>query len=156
MTSDNSAPNRRKEILRVILSVAIIVVGITHFIRPDQYAKIVPPQLPYPLELVYISGVFEILGGIGLLIPFVSVAAAWGLIALFIAVFPANINQTINSIPIEGIPHHPLIYWVRLPFQAVLIAWAWWYTRKPEEQPGAKSVAAQAEQLNKKGLGARG
>lgn len=124
---------KRKEILRGVLSVAIIIVGITHFIRPDQYARIVPPELPYPVALVYISGVFEILGGIGLLIPQVSVAAAWGLIALFIAVFPANINQAIHSIPIEGIPHHPLLYWVRLPFQAVLISWAWWYTRPPEE-----------------------
>lgn len=147
MTSGNNTPNRRKEILRAIFSVAIIVVGITHFIRPEQYARIVPPQLPYPFELVYISGFFEILGGIGLLIPFVSVASAWGLIALFIAVFPANINQAINSIPIDGIPHHPYLYWVRLPFQAVLIAWAWWYTRKPEEQPGAKSVITQAESL---------
>jgi len=148
MISDNSTPNRRKEILRVILSVAIIVVGITHFTKPAPYVSIVPPQLPYPLELVYISGFFEILGGIGLLIPFVSVAAAWGLIALFIAVFPANINQTFNSIPIEGIPHYPLLYWIRLPFQAVLIAWAWWYTRKPEEQPGASSVASQAKSLS--------
>jgi uncharacterized membrane protein len=147
MTSSNSKPNRRKEILRGVLSVAIIIVGITHFIRPEQYARIVPPQLPYPVELVYISGFFEILGGIGLLIPFVSVAAAWGLIALFIAVFPANINQAINSIPIEGIPHHPWLYWVRLPFQAVLIAWAWWYTRKPQEQSGASSIAAQTESL---------
>jgi uncharacterized membrane protein len=147
MTSSNSKPNRRKEILRGVFSVAIIIVGITHFIRPEQYARIVPPQLPYPVELVYISGFFEILGGIGLLIPFVSVAAAWGLIALFIAVFPANINQAINSIPIEGIPHHPWLYWVRLPFQAVLIAWAWWYTRKPQEQSGASSIAAQAESL---------
>ncbi len=87
------------------------------------------------------------MGGIGLLIPFVSVAAAWGLIALFIAVFPANINQAVNSISIEGIPDYPLLYWVRLPFQAVLIAWAWWYTKKPEEQPGASSVAAQAKSL---------
>ena len=148
MISDNSRPNRRKEILRVILSVAIIVVGITHFTKPAPYVSIVPPQLPYPLELVYISGFFEILGGIGLLIPFVSVAAAWGLIALFIAVFPANINQTFNSIPIEGIPHYPLLYWIRLPFQAVLIAWAWWYTRKPEEQPGASSVASQTKSLS--------
>lgn len=147
MTSGNSTPNRRKELLRVILSIAIIVVGVTHFIKPEQYARIVPPQLPYPFELVYISGFFEILGGIGLLIPFVSVAAAWGLIALFIAVFPANINQAINSIPIDGIPHHPYLYWVRLPFQAVLITWAWWYTKTPEEQPGAKSVATQAESL---------
>jgi uncharacterized membrane protein len=119
----------RKEVLRGVLAVAIIIVGITHFIRPEQYARIVPPELPYPVALVYISGVFEILGGIGLLIPQVSVAAAWGLIALFIAVFPANINQALHSIPIEGIPHHPLLYWFRLPFQAVLIAWAWWYTR---------------------------
>jgi len=133
MISGNNTPNRRKEILRFIFSVSLIVVGITHFIKPDQYVRIVPPQLPYPLELVYISGFFEILGGIGILIPFVSVAAAWGLIALFIAVFPANINMAVNSIPIEGIPHYPLLYWVRLPFQAVLIAWAWWYTRKTEE-----------------------
>lgn len=140
----------RKETLRGVLAVAIIVVGITHFIRPDQYARIVPPELPYPVALVYISGVFEILGGIGLLIPLVSVAAAWGLIALFIAVFPANINQAIHSIPIEGIPHHPLFYWFRLPFQAVLIAWAWWYTRSPEAQPGATEAVARIEsQLNR-------
>jgi uncharacterized membrane protein len=119
----------QKETLRIFLSVALIIVGVTHFIRPEQYARIVPPQLPYPFELVYISGFFEVLGGVGLLIPFVSVAAAWGIIALFIAVFPANINQAINSIPIDGIPHYPLLYWFRLPFQAVLIAWAWWYTK---------------------------
>jgi uncharacterized membrane protein len=126
----------RKEVLRVVLAIAIIIVGITHFTKPDPYVSIVPPQLPAPLELVYISGVFEILGGIGLLIPYLSVAAAWGLIALFIAVFPANINQAMNAIPIEGIPHIPIMYWVRLPFQAVLIAWAYWYTQEPEKQPG--------------------
>lgn len=132
---------QRKEILRGILAICTIIVGITHFIRPEQYARIVPSQFPHPVALVYISGVFEILGGIGLMIPLVSVAAAWGLIALFIAVFPANINQALHSIPIEGIPHHPILYWVRLPFQAVLIAWAWWYTRHPETQAGAKTVA---------------
>lgn len=137
---------RRKEILRVVLAIATIVVGITHFTKPEEYAKIVPPPLP-PFAMVYISGVFEILGGIGLLIPLVSVAAAWGLMALFIAVFPANIYQAINSIAIEGIPHHPALYWVRLPFQAVLIAWAGWYTRRPEAQPGAAEVAAEVESL---------
>ena len=132
--------NRRKEILRVILSVSIIVVGTTHFLTPIPFVRIVPPQLPNPLALVYISGFFEILGGIGLLIPVVSVAAAWGLIALFLAVFPANINMAVNQIAIEGIPHQPILYWVRLPFQAVLIAWAYWYTRHPERQPGADRV----------------
>jgi uncharacterized membrane protein len=130
----------QKEILRVVLSVSLIVVGVTHFIKPEQFAKIVPPQLPYPFELVYISGFFEILGGIGLLIPLVSVAAAWGIIALFIAVFPANINQAVNSISIEGIPDHPWLYWFRLPFQIVLIAWAWWYTKVPSSSSRSREV----------------
>lgn len=136
----SASSNRRKEILRVILSVSIIVVGITHFVTPIPFVRIVPPQLPNPLALVYISGFFEILGGIGLLIPVVSVSAAWGLIALFIAVFPANINMAVNKIAIEGVPPQPILYWVRLPFQAVLIAWAYWYTRHPEQQPGADLV----------------
>jgi uncharacterized membrane protein len=145
MTSNLSTSPRLKEIFRAILSVSIIVVGITHFVKPLEYASIVPPQFGDRLAMVYISGFFEILGGIGLLIPLVSVAAAWGLIALFIAVFPANIYQAIYSIPIEGLPHHPLFYWFRLPFQAVFIAWAWWYTKKPEEQPGASSVESLVE-----------
>ncbi|MBF2072905.1 MAG: DoxX family protein [Synechococcales cyanobacterium C42_A2020_086] len=143
--TNQSDAKRRKEILRGVLAVAIIIVGITHFTHPQEYAKIVPPLFQYPYAMVYISGVFEILGGIGLVIPLVSVAAAWGLVALFIAVFPANIYQAIHSIPITGIPHHPWLYWARLPFQAVLIAWAWWYTRRPEDQLGASQVAAELE-----------
>ncbi|MEZ2240761.1 DoxX family protein [Microcoleus sp.] len=135
----------QKEIWRVILAVAISVVGVLHFAVPAPFIKIMPPQLPYPEALVYISGFFEILGGIGLLVPPVSRAAAWGLIALFIAVFPANINQAINSIPIEGIPHHPLLYWFRLPFQAVLIAWAWVYT-KPDQRTDGNSVVSERVQ----------
>jgi uncharacterized membrane protein len=131
----------RKQLWRGILAVAIIIVGITHFVKPEPYVKIVPPCLPYHLELVYISGFFEILGGIGLLVPPVSRAAAWGLIALFIAVFPANINLAINNIQLEGIPHNQVLYWVRLPFQAVLIAWAWWFTKEEPEQPQEVSLS---------------
>jgi uncharacterized membrane protein len=120
---------KNKELLRGILSIAIIGVGISHFAVPTPYVKIVPPQLPYPLALVYISGFFEILGGIGLLVPRVSRAAAWGLLVLFIAVYPANINMAVNHIHLNGIPDSPWFQAVRLPFQAVLIAWAWWYTR---------------------------
>ena len=138
--------HRRKEILRGVLVVCIIIVGITHFLRPEQYARIVPPPFP-PLASVYISGFFEILGGIGLSIPFFSVAAAWGLIALFIGVFPANIYMTLHNIEIEGIPHSQLLYLARLPLQAVLIAWAYWYTRQPETQLGASEVTA-AEPLS--------
>ncbi len=145
----NSAPHngsRRKEILRGILAVSIIIVGITHFTHSEQFARIVPPPFP-PLASVYVSGFFEILGGIGLMIPLVSVAAAWGLISLFIAVFPANIYMTLHNIKVEGIPQSPAFYWARLPLQAVLIAWAYWYTRQPETQRVASTSAANAESL---------
>jgi uncharacterized membrane protein len=122
----------RKEFLRVVLAGSMMTVGLLHFVRSGQFVQIVPAVLPHPLLLVYISGVFEVIGGVGLLIPQVSTAAAWGLIILFIAVFPANINQAVNSIAIEGIPHNPMVYWLRLPLQAVLIAWAWQYTREPK------------------------
>lgn len=131
MSSIADQSHHRKELFRGILAVAIIIVGITHFLRPEQYARIVPPPFP-PFTSVYLSGFFEILGGIGLVIPFVSVAAAWGLISLFIAVFPANIYMTLHNIQIDGIPHNQLLYLARLPFQAVLITWAYWYTHKSQ------------------------
>lgn len=135
--------NKNKEILRVILAVSIIVVGVLHFALSAPFVKIMPPQLPYPLALVYISGFFEILGGIGLLVPPVSRAAAWGLVALFIAVFPANINMAVNHIHLDGIPDSPWFHAVRLPFQAVLIAWAWWYTKPSNKQKQASIIPKQ-------------
>ena len=137
--------NKNKELLRVILAVSLIIVGVTHFTVSEQYVKIVPPQLPYPLQLVYISGFFEILGGIGLLVPLVSRAAAWGLIALFIAVFPANINMAVNHIKIDHIPDSPWFQAVRLPLQAVLIAWAWWYTKPSDPEKQASLIPKQTK-----------
>lgn len=132
MTSNSSTPSRLKKVFQIILSLLIIFAGTLHFIKPEPFVKIVPDYLPYHLKLVYISGFFEIIFGIRLLIPSLSRAAAWGLILLFIAVFPANINMAVNNIPIQGIPHNQILYWLRLPFQAVLIAWAWWFTKKPK------------------------
>lgn len=130
---------KNKELLRVILAVSIIVVGTLHFVVAEPFVKIVPPMLPYPLALVYISGFFEILGGIGLLVPPVSRAAAWGLFLLFIAVFPANINMAVNHIQLDGVPNSPWLHVIRLPLQAVLLAWAWWYT-KPSNDPRQASI----------------
>lgn len=133
MNSSSIAPNRLKKVFQILLSLFIIIAGTLHFIKPEPFVKIVPDYLPYHLELVYISGFFEILFGIGLLIPSRSRAAAWGLILLFIAVFPANINMAVNNIPIQGVPHNQILYWLRLPFQAVLIAWAWWFTKEQKQ-----------------------
>ncbi|MDC0833428.1 DoxX family membrane protein [Geitlerinema sp. CS-897] len=119
---------RNKEVLRVVLAVCMVVAGTLHFLVPDPFVKIVPAPLPEPEIIVYVSGIFEILGGLGLLVPPVSRRAAWGLIAIFILVFPANLNMAFNDIHIDGIPDGWWFQAIRLPFQAVLIAWAYWYT----------------------------
>ncbi|BAU66425.1 hypothetical protein STA3757_38290 [Stanieria sp. NIES-3757] len=122
-----------KETLRGIFAVSMIIAGITHFFAPYQYIKIVPSLLPYPGALVYISGFFEIVGGIALLIPSLSQAAAWGFVLLLIAVYPANINMAVNHIHVDHVPDSNLLQAIRLPFQFVLIAWAWWYTKEPKK-----------------------
>ena len=112
-----------------LLSLAMVAVGILHFVRPEPFARIVPPYLPAPYALVYLSGFFEILGGLGLLYPPTRPYAAWGLIALYIAVFPANLYMAMNNIPLGDKPMSPAMLWGRLPIQLVLIAWAYWFTR---------------------------
>ena len=118
-----------KTVFRWILAILMIAVGALHFIDAQFFLNIVPDYLPWPLALVYISGVFEILGGIGLLVPMTRKAAAWGLIALYICVFPANIHHAVHNIPINGKELHPVLLWGRLPMQIVPILWAWWMTR---------------------------
>ena len=115
-----------RAVVRVLLAVAMVAVGILHFVRPDGFVKIVPSFLPAPRALVLVSGFFEILGGVGLLVPRTRRAAAIGLVALYIAVFPANINMALNDIqPSDG--HIPgALLWLRLPFQLLFVALAWW------------------------------
>ena len=113
----------------LLLSITMVSVGVLHFARLKPFVRIVPNYLPAPLALVYISGFFEILGGVGLLIPATRVWAAWGLISLYIAVFPANIYMLTHNIslnPKKPIPRWAL--WARLPFQFLFIAWAYWFT----------------------------
>ena len=93
-----------------------------------------PSYLPWHRELVYISGFFEILGGIGVLFPQpLRRAAGWGLVALLIAVFPANLHVALNNISMGGDPPNPTLNWMRLPFQLVFIFWVLWCTRPPSK-----------------------
>lgn len=114
---------------RIILAILFILAGGLHFRIPLLYLKIMPPYLPAPLLLIYISGAAEILGGIGLLIPVTRHAAAWGLVALLIAVMPANIYMATSHIPFPGVMGQSWAQWARLPLQLPLIYWAWLYTR---------------------------
>lgn len=121
---------KNKTPLRILLAVFMLIAGIAHFVVDEPFIRIVPDFLPFPAALVYISGVIEIGLAIGLLVPVAGVRslAAWGLIALFIAVYPANLNMAFNHIKIAGIPNNWLFHGIRLPFQFVLIGWAYWYT----------------------------
>jgi uncharacterized membrane protein len=115
--------------LRLVLAGFMIFAGVMHFVSPKGFVRIVPPWLPNPRALVAISGAFEILGGAGLLFPPTRRLAAWGLIALFVAVFPANVNMAVRRIGLGRRPIPPWLLWARLPLQLVLIAWAYRLTR---------------------------
>ena len=110
----------------IIMSIFYVGVGIKHFTNPMWFIRIVPPILPYKLSLVYISGFFEILFGILILFPTTRYIAAWGLIFLLIAVFPANIYLAMTNG--AALNTTPLIAWGRLPFQFIFIAIAYWYS----------------------------
>jgi len=122
-----------KRVARWLMVVFMVASGIGHFAITDTYAGMVPPGWPAPRLLVYVSGVAELAGGIGLVVPWPRLrrAAAWGIIALLVAVFPANINMAVNHITPPRLPMSTTALWVRLPFQALFIAWAWWLTRPP-------------------------
>lgn len=109
---------------RWVLVVFFVLAGANHFLNPRPYLSMVPSYLPWPAALVWISGVAEVMGGLGLLLSASRRFAAWGLIALLIAVFPANLNVALNGWPGVDLPNWAL--WLRLPLQIVFI---WWVHR---------------------------
>ena len=111
-----------------VMGIFYIMVGIKHFQDPSWFVQIVPPILPYKYELVYISGFFEVLLGILLMIPKFQSIAAKGLMALLICVYPANIYLAQTNGVALGIS--PLIAWGRLPFQFVFIGLAYWHLKE--------------------------
>ena len=111
---------------KYILAIFMIAAGIMHIVNPAFYLKIMPPFLPLHTELVFVSGICELLLGILLLVPNCSRLAAWGIIALLIAVFPANVYLYQHQ---EILPASPIIHLLRLPLQGLFILWAYWHTR---------------------------
>ena len=95
----------------------------------------VPAWLPAPHALVFVSGLAEVAGGVGLVMQPVQRAAAYGLILLYIAVFPANINMAVHHISPRGVHVSNALLWARLPFQLLFIAWAWWLSRPSPASP---------------------
>lgn len=112
--------------LAYLMGVLYIVAGVMHFVFPAPYLKIMPKILPYPLGLVYLSGLAEILCGVGLFFDQTRIPAAWATIALLIAIFPANINMALHP---DQFNISPWLLYLRLPLQIVLIWWAHQYTK---------------------------
>jgi len=112
-------------ISRVVMVLFFLVAGLNHFRTPDVYLSMMPPWLPCPRELNFIAGIAEIMGALGMLIPARAIrgAAGWWLIALLIAVFPANLHVAMNGWP--GVNIHIWLLWLRLPFQVLLIVWVY-------------------------------
>ena len=111
----------------------MVVAGVLHFVAADTYVAIMPDYLPLHRELVYLSGICEVLFGLGLLWPKTRQAAGTCLILLYLAVLPANVNMAVHDIQPASFHIPAVLLWARLPFQFVLIYWAWRVSR-PESK----------------------
>ncbi len=129
MASVRPAPSTSAPRSRRLLSLFFIGAGINHFVMPRPYQRIVPPGLGDPATLVAVSGVAEIAGGVGVMLAPTRRAAGWGLIALLLAVFPANLHMARHPEQIPGMAIPRALLWLRLPLQPLMIWWAWAATR---------------------------
>jgi len=116
---------------RWVFAALFVASGVAHLVITDAFVRIMPPYLPFHRALVIASGVIEIALGVLLLVPRSSRLAAWGLVALLIAVFPANVQLFRHQ---ELLPLPPLVHLLRLPLQGALILWAYAYTRRPNQE----------------------
>ncbi len=114
-------------ISRAVLGPAALffTAGVLHFVMPGFFDRIVPPWVPNARLATYVSGVFEIAGAIGLLVPATRVAAAWGLIALLAAVLPANVHMLTQARTADASAGYIAGLWIRLPLQPLLMWWVW-------------------------------
>ena len=124
------------------LALLFIVGGILHFVFPEVYSRIMPPFLPQPRFLIEVSGAAEIAGGLGLLLARFRRAAAYGLVLLLVAVFPANIYMAVAHVPFPGVMGESSVQWLRLPLQIPIILWAWHYRHKRTGAMVAKPAVA--------------
>ena len=129
-----------KRLALLALALFFVVAGINHFVNPDFYVAMMPPYLPAHLGLVYLSGAFEVIGGVAVLVPAARAKAGWGLVALLVAVFPANLHMALNPDLFPDLS--PAALYIRLPFQALFIAWAYWATRPDRVASELEGAAA--------------
>lgn len=126
-TATMITPRRARFVLMAIFAWS----GVMHFVAPAPFVRIVPPALPRPDLLVGLSGAAELAGAAGLALPATRRLAGWGLIALLVAVFPANIQMLREAQALHAPAGWQAALWIRLPLQAVLI-WLVWRARRDD------------------------
>lgn len=109
-----------------VMAALYVLAGLNHFRTPRVYLKIIPPYFSNPKLLNQLSGLAEIILGIALCIPMCSSYAAWGIVALLMAIFPANLHMYQNDAASLGVSKALRLF--RLPIQLLLIFWAYLYT----------------------------
>lgn len=124
---------RARSLARRVLGVFFMLAGANHFLNTAFYVAIMPPWLPWHLELVWLSGVAEVALGAMVLFRRTQVWGGWGLMALCLAVFPANLHMALNPALFPQFP--ALLLWLRLPLQAAALAWIWWSTLSAVARP---------------------
>jgi len=144
-----AAPRRRpiKSALRYVMAAFYIWAGVSHFTRPEFFLNLMPAYMPLHTELVYLSGIAEIVLGILVAIPRTAMFAGWCIIAMLIAFLPIHVHMLVNNHLYPEAPTSAL--WLRFPLQALFILWAYWYTtdRKHAHQattPVASTTATAA------------
>lgn len=115
----------RPSVSLLLIGAGFVIAGVLHLVKPGAYVGIVPRWLPAPMLLVLVSGVAEILGGVGVLVPATRVAAGWGLIALLVAVFPANVQMLLDAHAHGASRGWQTALALRLPLQLVLMWWVY-------------------------------
>ena len=117
-------------IVRVLLAALFLFAGTVHLRSPELFMPVMPPWIPFHRGCIIISGVLELLGGLGLLVPLrpIQLLAGWGLTLLLIAVFPANIYMAMADVKVHGFPSQAWMAWARLPLQPLLIVGVLWVT----------------------------
>jgi len=106
------------------MAIGLMFAGTDHLLKPRRYLPMMPDRVPYPRQVVFVTGLCEIFGALGLLLPMTRLAAGYSLAVYFVCVFPANIKNAVRGLSVDGLPSARWYYWLRLPFQPVAIWWA--------------------------------
>ena len=132
--------------MRLAMALALLMAGADHLLTPQRYLPMMPEYLPFPEHLVLFTGLCELAGAMGLLMPRLRRYAAIALAIYFVCVFPANIKNALDGLQVEGLPAATWYYWLRLPFQPLIILWTlyaaeWLHWPQPFSSRGERSPA---------------